>query len=186
MGNQKIPSDMRVAIIHKSKESGNFKIVNYYNARKVKVEFIETGYTITKKSSCIRRGSVHDPYYPSVYGVGFKGEGIYQARKNGNITKEYVHWQSMMRRCYSDKWHERKPTYIECEVCEEWQEFQKFAEWFEENYPKDNNTKYQLDKDILNPGNKIYSPENCIFVTPSENTIDSNKRQAQKRRLQCL
>lgn len=29
----------------------------------------------------------------------------------------------------------------------------------------------QLDKDILNPGNKEYSPDNCIFVTQDINLL---------------
>jgi hypothetical protein len=29
----------------------------------------------------------------------------------------------------------------------------------------------QLDKDILLPGNKIYAPDRCLFITPALNTL---------------
>lgn len=72
----------------------------------------------------------------------------------------YKTWTSMIRRCYSDKYHKLKPTYIGCSVCEEWRYFSNFERWFKENY-KDG---YVLDKDILVQGNRVYSPQTCCFV----------------------
>jgi hypothetical protein len=66
----------------------------------------------------------------------------------------------MLSRCYNKKVHLIQTTYKEAIVCEEWHNFQVFAEWFENNYKED----WQLDKDILVKGNKIYSPETCCFV----------------------
>ena len=45
-----------------------------------------------------------------------------------------------------------------------------FANWF---YDETNGYKegYQLDKDILKKGNKIYSPETCCFVPQEINTL---------------
>jgi len=79
----------------------------------------------------------------------------------------------MMQRSYCDKLHAKHPTYKECEVCEEWQYYQTFAAWYEDNYPKDGRS-YALDKDIKVEGNKIYSPETCLFVTSAENAIKAN------------
>lgn len=72
----------------------------------------------------------------------------------------YKTWTSMIRRCYSDKYHKHKPTYIGCTVCDEWKYFSNFEKWFKENY-KDG---LVLDKDILIQGNKVYSPQTCCFV----------------------
>ena len=33
-----------------------------------------------------------------------------------------------------------------------------------------------LDKDIKVKGNKVYSPENCDFVTPAENVVEANAK----------
>ena len=54
----------------------------------------------------------------------------------------------------------------------EWHNFQNFAQWHEENYIEG----FVLDKDILQKGNKIYSPENCCFV-PNEINVLFTKRQ---------
>lgn len=71
----------------------------------------------------------------------------------------------MIKRCYAHLESSRHKTYTECEVCEEWQNFQNFAEWYDENYFNG----CHIDKDIKIKGNKIYSPETCIMVTRSEN-----------------
>lgn len=77
----------------------------------------------------------------------------------------------MLQRCYDSKFHKRESTYIDCEVCEEWLNFQNFAKWYYENYYEMEGQKIHLDKDILHKGNKIYSPENCIFVPERINTL---------------
>ena len=57
----------------------------------------------------------------------------------------------------------------------EWHNFQVFAKWFDENYKEG----FVLDKDILLKGNKIYSPDTCVFVPREINgifTLRQNKR----------
>ena len=83
----------------------------------------------------------------------------------------YRTWMSMLARCYSEKFQSRQPTYKGCSVCEEWLTFSTFKKWMEQ---QDWENK-QLDKDLLKEGNKIYSPEYCIFVDRKINTfvIDS-------------
>ena len=69
----------------------------------------------------------------------------------------YQTWKSMLKRCYSEKEY---PTYKGCSVCDEWLIFSNFKRWMEQ---QDWQGK-QLDKDLLIEGNKVYSPETCIFV----------------------
>ena len=69
--------------------------------------------------------------------------------------------------CYSTKFQERQPTYIGCTVSEEWLTFSNFKNWMMTQDWEGN----QLDKDLLFKGNKIYSPETCVFVTPMVNTF---------------
>ena len=83
------------------------------------------------------------------------------------ITKPYNTWSSMLTRCYSENYHKLQPTYIGCSVCEEWHNFDVFCEWFAQNY-KDG---YQLDKDLLQQGNKMYSPKTCVFLTQRINSL---------------
>lgn len=91
---------------------------------------------------------------------------------NGKQTKCYDAWKGMLRRCYSDEYQEKQPTYIGCSVCEDWKLFSNFKKWFDENYYVIGEDKdMQLDKDILHKGNKIYSPINCIFTPKIINCI---------------
>jgi hypothetical protein len=77
----------------------------------------------------------------------------------------------MIKRCYSTKCLERDYTYKNCSVCEEWHNFQNFAKWYDENYYQVPREQMNLDKDILHKGNKIYSPDNCVFVPKMINSL---------------
>jgi len=72
----------------------------------------------------------------------------------------YRTWHSMLERCYSYKYQEKYPSYIGCHVCEEWLTFSNFKDWMEKQDYRDK----QLDKDLLVRGNKLYSPETCLFI----------------------
>jgi len=74
----------------------------------------------------------------------------------------------MITRCYGDHSGTNK-CYKEVTVCDEWMNYQAFADWYDKNYPKDG-VKYVLDKDLKSKKNKIYSPETCVFLTVSKNT----------------
>lgn len=100
-----------------------------------------------------------------VYGKGVKGDSI--SCMNGKLSKPYTTWRNMLERCYSQNYHLRKPTYINCSVCKEWLYYPTFKEWFDENYVEG----WQLDKDLLVNGNKIYGPNTCIFVPTQINTL---------------
>jgi hypothetical protein len=69
----------------------------------------------------------------------------------------------MLERCYSDKYHAKRSTYIECEASDNFKNFQYFAEWCN-NQIGFGLEGYQLDKDIITSGNKIYSEYTCVFV----------------------
>lgn len=110
-----------------------------------------------------------------LYGIGYnsKTKG-YITFKNKKKTREYALWQRIMERCYSEKFHKRSPTYINCKVCDRWHDYQNFCE----DLPKIegyelwlNNDNIHLDKDIKSKHleNKEYSIDTCKFVTPIEN-----------------
>lgn len=92
---------------------------------------------------------------------------VYKTKINNKITKEYQTWINIFKRCYNKTYQEKHPSYNNCIVDNEWHNFQNFAKWFEENYIDG----YQLDKDILVKGNKIYSPETCCFVPQEINSL---------------
>lgn len=83
----------------------------------------------------------------------------------------YKTWTNMINRCYSTKFQERQPTYIGCTVSKEWLTFSNFRSWME----KQDFANKQLDKDLLFEGNKIYSPETCVFVSGMVNSFANDQ-----------
>ena len=147
------------------------KIIKYINNKNIVVEF-NNGYICKSNYSNFTKKHIKSPYCKTVFKNGYLGEGKYVVSDEGIHTKQYVYWSSMLRRCYSDRYKKLFPTYNECVVCEEWFNFQNFGKWFDENYYEvDKASIMNLDKDILNKGNKIYSPENCVFVPQYINEI---------------
>lgn len=119
----------------------------------------------------------------TVYGVGINdsdsptSKGLYIDGKYKQTWKcpFYTKWNDMLRRCYSKNYQETNKAYIGCSVCDEWLTFSMFKKWM---ITSDWVGK-QLDKDFLIEGNKIYSPETCIFVDSRINkflTISSASR----------
>lgn len=104
-----------------------------------------------------------------ICGVARNSRGKFKTRINGQAVKAYVVWNDMIRRCYSRKKQSSSPTYMECIVCDEWLDYQVFADWYDKHEYRDYD--YQLDKDILIPENKIYSPEYCCFVPHEINSL---------------
>ena len=103
-----------------------------------------------------------------VYGTGINdADYVTYMNDNGVETRcpAYTAWRSMLHRAYSKAYHNKKPTYKDVTVCNEWLIFSNFRKWFIENY----RDGYELDKDLLVIGNRVYSPENCIYVTPRIN-----------------
>jgi hypothetical protein len=143
-------------------------VLNYVNAKEVYFQF-DSGYVGCFRMSDIRKGIFKDKLSPSIYSVGFIGDGEYKPTENGKITKVYAAWQSMLKRCYDPKTQIRQPTYKGCSVAKEWHNFQNFSLWYENNYPTDGRD-YHLDKDALIKGNKVYSSHTCCFLSAQQNS----------------
>lgn len=157
------------------------KIVEYNASRDITVEFQDDnrGLVHTQYYN-FKHKQVKNPYYPLVHGVGMVGNK-YPARVNGVQLKEYRAWTSMLCRCYNDNFKLKKPTYKDVTCCNEWLIYDNFYEWIhgQENFDKWlNGNKWELDKDILVKGNKIYSPSTCCLVPRSINLlfVKSDKR----------
>lgn len=152
---------------------GSEMIITTYNGSlNIDVYFPEYNWTAEHRAYVeFKKGALRCPYEPRVYGVGYVGEGEYNATENGRSTRVYDTWHDMLRRCYDPKSLKKYRTYTGCEVCEEWHNFQNFASWYDENYYEICGERMVLDKDILTKGNKVYSPETCCFVSNSINLL---------------
>ena len=96
-----------------------------------------------------------------ICGVGIN-DGTYTQAKGSDVEHSYNLWRKMLDRCYSkDRRH--CATYHDCSVSEEFKSFTTFHEWAVKQFGfrvRD----YQMDKDILIKGNKIYHPDCCVFI----------------------
>ena len=158
-----------VGKVFKSKLSGDFKIVKYNDSRNVEIQFLKTGFEMFAHLGSIKNGNVKDPYSASVYGVGISGTK-YPPTINDVKTKEYGLWQNMLERCYSDTFKKRRPTYGGCEASENFKSYEYFYEWCQ-NQIGFGECGFQLDKDLLTKGNKIYSENTCVFIPREINQV---------------
>ena len=166
-----------VGKVYKSTSSGDFKILKYNNKENVEIEFVNTGFETVARFTNIKSGSIKDPYAPLVYGVGVLGTK-YPSKLNGRNTKEYDLWHSMLERCYSDIYKKKYPTYEGCEASENFKSYEYFYEWCNKQIGF-GVSDFELDKDLLVKGNKIYSENICVFI-PSEINSLLTKRTASR------
>jgi len=105
-----------------------------------------------------------------ICGIGINdADYVVQPTVNGKplICPVYMKWNSMLQRCYSEKCQEKHPTYIGCSVSEEWLLFSNFSTWMlTQDY-----VGMELDKDIKIKGNKLYSPNTCLFIPRALNSL---------------
>lgn len=148
------------------------KIIKYRNCEDIDVYFPEYDYTNEHlQYNNFKKGNVKCPYEKRVFNIGYLGEGEYNASINRKCTKYYNVWKGILERCYNPKYIKKRPTYTGCEVHSSWHNFQVFAKWVDENYYEIEGERMALDKDILCKGNKIYSPDTCIFVPTRINSL---------------
>lgn len=116
----------------------------------------------------------------SLFGVGLNDSNYRtHPRVNGKQIScpIYSVWCSMLCRVYYENKLKLQPAYKDVTVCGEWLNFSNFREWFIENHVDG----WQMDKDLLVVGNKVYSPDTCVFVPQWLNsfTISSNSSRGQ-------
>jgi hypothetical protein len=90
-------------------------------------------------------------------------------------TRAGVLFSHIKDRCRSDSYYvKNKPAYKDCE--NDFKDFQSFTDWCQDQYGYMNredklNQYWSIDKDILVPGNKVYSESTCIFVPSYINSV---------------
>jgi hypothetical protein len=145
-------------------------IVEYNNTNDITIQFQRTGELVNCQYRQFKHGEVKSHFTPSIYGVGIVGlENTTDA--NGKQLGSHACWKSILQRCYSDKFQLKWHTYIGCSVCDEWLTYSNFKTWYNDNFYKVEEFKTEIDKDILIKGNKIYSPQTCVFVPNNINSL---------------
>lgn len=147
------------------------EIIDYVDSMNCSVKFEDGTIVNNLQYNQIKVGYVKNPFFASTYGQGYIGIGNNITHIKGKKVKAYSKWVGMLERCYSEKYHVKNPIYKECAVSNEWKCFQNFAEWFNLNYNPNFMFDWELDKDILVKGNKVYSSETCCFVPKEINML---------------
>ena len=109
-----------------------------------------------------------------VFGVGFN-DGKFPVKVNGKQLREYMLWRHFLERSYCPKYQEIFPTYIGCSASENFKLYSYFHDWCQSQIGFAQKG-FQLDKDLLLRGSKVYSEDTCLFL-PSElnNLLISSK-----------
>jgi len=170
-----------IGLKNKNNDNILMEIIKYVNSNNITVRF-EDGYIKQTSVRSFNNGSANNPYFKSIADFGFLGEGKYSARVDDKITPQYQTWASLIMRTYDPYTINKCPSYINCEVCDDWADLQKFGKYYDENIYYIPNEKMQIDKDILcnylKKDAKIYSPDTCIFVPQTINNLFPNHKRA--------
>lgn len=143
------------------------RVYEYRNSESIDVIFVDTEEIVTNKSyNDFVKGRIKSK---KIFGVGI----LDTSKKENNSEKlSYKKWYRMLERCYGKRVYK---TYRDCTVCEEWKIYSNFEKWFDDNYYEIEGEAVELDKDILcdfyNIKEKIYSPETCLLVPSSINSM---------------
>ena len=154
-------------LIFSTNNSGNCVVVNYTNYDDVTVKFVETGYETKTRMDNLKLGKVKDYLHPSIYGKGILGEGFKQSESQ---SYSFQLWKNMLKRCYSEVSFKKSPSYEQCLTSETFNDYQQFKTWCNSQLGF-GNTGWELDKDILVKGNKVYSEDTCCFVPKEINLL---------------
>lgn len=169
-------TNRRLGELSKNKKGTPMKIIKYRNSRDVDAMFLdEYNYVKTHITyDNFKNGSVTNPYDRTVYDIGYIGIGNHIIKTGNEKSQAYRVWHEMIARCYAETKKDEYPSYYNIStVCEEWKCYQRFADWYE-NEMYECGERLHLDKDILYPGNKIYSPYTCLLVPQRINSIFKN------------
>ena len=104
-----------------------------------------------------------------VYGVGVN-DADYKTNPTINGKRVpcpfYSKWFGMLTRVYDPVYLSRFPTYQDVSIDAEWLTFSRFKAWMQ---LQDWEGK-ELDKDLIEPGNKLYKHDKCCFITKRLNS----------------
>jgi hypothetical protein len=93
-----------------------------------------------------------------VCGVGINdlAKGAIGAQK----PEYYKLWTRILNRCYNPIVHAKQPSYERCSISDSWVNLSDFKKFHDDKFIP----TWELDKDLIKPGNTIYGPEHCVFI----------------------
>lgn len=127
------------------------------------------------ENTSVKGGRMKNALTPSVFGHGFHGIGTHTGKVGGVTSQVYSVWSGMIERCYSEKYQNKKTTYKGVVTDERWHNFQNFCDdiIFLVGYLEWTQAPglWDIDKDVKQEGDKIYSKDTCCFLPQKFNTM---------------
>lgn len=174
-----------VGRIYKNNIGLEFEVLKFLYNKKAEyyfeIKFLKSKSVRIASHRNIRNGSVRDIYHRNIYNVACKGNVSSVTPEFNKIA--FKRWYAMIERCYNESaigYNAYGSNGVS--VSDRWLIFENFIKDIVEIEGFDKELymsgEIQLDKDIKYKGNKMYSNENCIFVTTYVNK--SNKPRGQK------
>lgn len=117
---------------------------------------------VLKKRKLVYGVGINDSDYVTLKSVPYIDNNGKRKYKRVWACPFHSRWESMLARCYGAN---KVESYEGCYVAEEWLRFSNFKAWME---TQDWEGK-ELDKDLLSEGNKVYSPDTCVFISRAVN-----------------
>ena len=85
-----------------------------------------------------------------------------------NKDEKQSRYSNMRARC-GKEYQDRNPRYYGTFMCDIWEDNKElYYEWLDENFYEVNGEQMDVDKDILQYGNKQYHPDLCLIVNTDE------------------
>ena len=170
----------KVGDIINNDKYGSYEILsNPGRDEKIRVRFLNTGFECEFHRAVICYNRVKDYLFPSVYGIGYLGTPTLNDEDPLKLAITRL-WMGLMSRCYDAQKLNARATYRECTVSEEWHNLQNFKKWvilqIESGYFQEG---WELDKDLLVRGNKVYGPNTCVFLPERLNQLQQVKKDSQ-------
>lgn len=164
---------VKAGAIFPTNADGDVFVLEVIDANHVRICFLEYPYERIVKGGNLIRGGVSNPIRPNVCGVGYVGDGPHRAKTDHKPNPTHQTWHDMLKRCYTPRTVEGARVYAGATVNPHWFNFQNFAPWYEERLSKFGpvDFRWELDKDLLFPGNREYGPERCSIVPKPINTL---------------
>jgi len=163
--NKLINPTVKVGQVYINRQGSQIKVIEYENSTKILVEIGKTKYQQYVHAGNLISLNVHDNFAPSLAGRGIFGDAVVDVK-----SQVYTSWAGMFKRCYT--FYEDKPrariNYEGCEVHENFVYLPDYIDWYNKQLVE---PKWHLDKDLLVKGNKVYSPETCVFLPRALNTF---------------
>lgn len=155
-------------LVFKSTKHGYVLTIKHHHHNSCDFIFLNTGSYQNSNMGGIRKGLVKDKTAPTLLNIGVVGNGFRGKGSLGKLT--YQLWSEMLRRCYDNNFLQSNPTYVGCEVSDNFKQYEYFHNWCL-NQVGFSVKGFALDKDILYCGNKTYSEHNCVFIPQQLNNI---------------